>query len=273
VNHDEMVAGVRKVFDLVAADYDNVGVPFFQPIAAGLVEAVGAAHGDRALDLGCGNGVSSRALAAAVAPDGSLVGIDLSAAMVDRARLSLDGALSDVTFLVGDASDPKVPAASFDVVIASLVVFFLPDPAAAVSRWVRLLRPGGRIGLSTFGPSSPVWQALEGHLREFMPPMDPRMLGPQSPFATDAGMAELLRNAGAVRVQTSSRRVEFAFAGFDQWVRFSRSVGQRVAWERMSAADTSRVLEQTRRTFDQGAAQGGTLPAWQEVRYTVGSAP
>jgi len=268
-----MVAGVRKVFDLVAADYDNVGVSFFQPIAAGLVEAVGAAHGDRALDLGCGSGVSSRALAAAVGPDGSLVGIDLSPAMVERARRSLDGALSNVTFLVGDASDPKLPAGSFDVAISSLVVFFMPDPAAAVSRWVRLLTPGGRIGLSTFGPSSPEWQALEGHLREFMPAMDPRMVGPQSPFATDAGMADLLTKAGAVGVRCSSRRVEFAFAGFEQWVRFSRSVGQRVAWERMSHEDTSRVLEQTRRTFEEAAAPGGTLPAWQEIRYTVGSAP
>lgn len=174
------------MFDLVAADYDNVGVPFFRPIATGLVEAVGAAPGDRALDLGCGNGVSSRALAAAVGHDGSLVGIDLSPAMVELARRALNGAL-------------------------------------------RLLAPGGRIGLSTFGPSSPEWQALESHLREFMPAMDPRMVGPQSPFATDAGMADLLTNAGAVGVQTSSRRVEFQFGGFDQWVRFSRSVGQRVA--------------------------------------------
>lgn len=273
VEHEEMVAGVRSVFDLVAPEYDNVGVPFFQPIAAGLVEAVGAAQGDRALDLGCGNGASTRALATAVAPSGSLVCLDLSPAMVERAQRSLDGTPSDVTFLVGDASDPKLPVASFDVVISSLVVFFLPNPAAAVSRWVRLLAPGGRIGLSTFGPSSQEWQALEMPLLQFMPPLDPRMAGPQSPFASDAGMEALLANAGAVRVHTSSRRVQFAFDSFDQWLRFSRSVGQRVAWERMSPEDTSRVLEQTRRTFEEAAESSGTLPAWQQVRYTVGSAP
>lgn len=273
MDHDGIVAGVRKVFDLVAGDYDNVGLPFFQPIAAGLVEAVGATRGDRALDLGCGNGASSRALAAAVGHEGSLVGIDVSPVMLEMARRSLDGALPEMTFLVRDASDPALPEGAFDVVISSLVVFFLPDAATAVSRWVRLLRPGGRIGLSTFGPSSPQWQALEGHLRAFMPPGDPRMVGPQSPFASDAGMVDLLTSAGAVGVQTSSRRVELTFAGFDQWVRFSRSVGQRVAWERMSDQDTSRVLEQARRTFDDSAAPDGALRAWQEVRYTVGSAP
>lgn len=273
MDQDQMVAGVRRVFDLVAADYDNVGVPFFQPIAAGLVEAVGASPGDRALDLGCGNGASSRILAASIAPEGSLVGLDLSPAMVELARRSLEGTLPEVTLLVGDASDPPLPPGSFDVAIASLVVFFLPDPAAALSRWVRLLTPGGRIGVSTFGESSPQWQALDSHLREFMPPLDPRTVGPQSPFASDAGMAELLTNAGAVGVQSSSRRVDISFASFDQWLRFSRSVGQRVAWERMSDEDTCRVLEQTRTTFEDGAGPDGILSAWQEVRYTVGTAP
>lgn len=268
-----MVAGVRRTFDLVAADYDNVGVPFFQPIADGLVEAVGPAPGDRALDLGCGNGAASRALAAVLGPQGSLVGLDLSPAMVEQARRSIDGSLSDVTFLVGDASDPDLPEGSFDVVISSLVIFFLPDPAAALSRWVPLLRPGGRIGLSTFGPSSPTWQALDGHLREFMPPLDPRTVGPASPFASDEGMAALLADAGATDVRTSPRRVEFGFESLDQWHRFSRSVGQRVAWERMSDADTSRVLDEARTTFEDAAGEDGTLRVCQQVRYTVGSRP
>ena len=59
---------------------------------------------------------------------------------------------------------PRTPtclAASYDVVASSLVLFFLPDPAAALARWVRLLAPGGRIGLTTFGEEHPVWTALE----------------------------------------------------------------------------------------------------------------
>jgi ubiquinone/menaquinone biosynthesis C-methylase UbiE len=271
MDREKMVAGVRGIFDLVAADYDNVGVSFFQPIAAGLVAAVGAAPGDRALDIGCGNGTSSRALAAAIGPLGSLVGLDLSPAMLQRARDSLDGQLSAATFLVGDASDPQLPEGSFDVVISSLVIFFLPDPAEALSRWVPLPAPGGRIGLSTFGPPSEEWQALESHLRAFMPPLDPRMVGPQSPFASDEGMAALLAGAGAVDVQTSTRRIDVTFDTFEQWHRFSRSVGQRVAWERMSEDDTARVLEETRRTFEEAAAPDGTLPVWQHVRYTIGS--
>lgn len=264
---------MRNLFDLVAPDYDNVGVPFFQPIADGLVDAVGAAPGDRAADLGCGNGAACRALAAAVAPNGSLVALDLSPAMVDGARTSLEGSLSDVTFVVGDASDPPLPPGSFDVIISSLVVFFLPDPAEALSRWVRLLTGGGRIGVSTFGAATPAWDALEDRLRPFMPPMDPRMVGVESPFASDAGMERLLGDAGAVEVQTRSGRIEFAFEGFEHWVRFSRSVGQRVAWDRMSEEDTRRVLDETRKVYDAAAEPSGRLPVWQDVRYTIGVRP
>jgi SAM-dependent methyltransferase len=178
-----------------------------------------------------------------------------------------------VEFLVGDAADPALPDGSFDVVIASLVVFFLPDPAEVLGRWVRLLAPGGRIGLSTFGSSRPEWAALEDLLREFMPPMDPRMVGPQSPFASDTGMETLLGEAGAVRVHTFSRRVEFAFESFEQWVRFSRSIGQRATWERMTQDDTARILRRARRMCAEAAAPDGSLPVWQLVRYTVGSAP
>lgn len=273
VERDEIVAGVRRLFDLVADSYDAVGVTLFEPIATGLVEAVGAGPGDRAVDLGCGNGVSSRALAAAVGPTGSVVGLDLSPAMVERAAAALDGSPTEVTFVVGDAQDPDLSPASFDAAIASLVVFFLPDAAGAVSRWLRLLRPGGRLGISTFGPSSPQWQALEAPLREFMPPTDPRMAGPQSPFGSDGGMEALVTGAGAVDVQTSSRRVEFAFDDVDHWVRFSRSVGQRIAWERMTDDQRAGVLERSRATFAEVAGPDGSLPVWQQVRYTVGRAP
>jgi hypothetical protein len=103
--------------------------------------------------------------------------------------------------------------------------------------------------------------------------MDPRMVGPQSPFASDGGMEAMLSGAGAVDVTTSSRRIEFAFEDFDHWVRFTRSVGQRVAWERMSHEDAAGVIERARRTYHEAAGPDGRLPVWQDVRYTVGFAP
>jgi SAM-dependent methyltransferase len=93
------------------------------------------------LDLGCGTG--SLALLAAGAGH-RVLGVDLSPRMVEQARAKLGGA---ATVVAGDAADPPVGDRRFDAVLVRHVVWTLPDPAAALARWVALLRSGGRLVL------------------------------------------------------------------------------------------------------------------------------
>lgn len=96
------------------------------------------------LDVGCGTG----SLSVLAAADGHRVtGIDLSPAMVHRARDKAAGLGLDATFAVGDAGAPRVPACSVDVVLVRHVTWTLPAPHDALGRWVDLLRPGGRLVL------------------------------------------------------------------------------------------------------------------------------
>jgi SAM-dependent methyltransferase len=96
------------------------------------------------VDLGCGTGT----LALLLADAGHRVrGLDLSPAMVERARAKLAAAGHDVPVEVGDASRPPFEAGSADVVLCRHVLWALPDPGAALERWARLLRPGGRLVL------------------------------------------------------------------------------------------------------------------------------
>jgi SAM-dependent methyltransferase len=96
----------------------------------------------RVLDLGCGTGT----LSALVAGLGHRVhGVDLSGAMLARARHKAAGAAA--TFARGDADLPPVRAGSVDVVLCRHVLWALPDPAAAVRRWLALLASGGRLVL------------------------------------------------------------------------------------------------------------------------------
>ena len=134
---------------------------------------------------------------------------------------------------------PPLPAASFDVVASSLVLFFLPDPAAALARWVRLLAPGGRIGLTTFGDEHPVWTALNELFRPWLPPgmLDPKVVGPDAPFSSDAGMETLLRDAGATDVRTVTRRVDVPWGDVEGWKAFSMSTGQRAMWAMVPAEE------------------------------------
>ncbi|MFC4015015.1 class I SAM-dependent methyltransferase [Nonomuraea purpurea] len=97
------------------------------------------------LDLGCGTG----SLSLLLAEQGHRpVGVDLSPLMVERARQKLVAAGFDAVMAVGDASDPSPQAGtSFDVVLSRHLLWTLPDPEAALRRWIGLLRPGGRLVL------------------------------------------------------------------------------------------------------------------------------
>ena len=100
----------------------------------------------RVADLGCGTGTLSVLLAQA----GHRVdGVDLSPQMVEAAMRKAAGAGVEgaVSFRVGDAARPPFEAGGYDVALCRHVLWALPDPDAAVARWVRLLAPGGRLVL------------------------------------------------------------------------------------------------------------------------------
>jgi SAM-dependent methyltransferase len=95
-------------------------------------------------DLGCGTG----SLAVLLAQHGFLVrGLDRSARMVAAACDKAAQAGMGIEFREGDAAVPPYPKASSDVVLARHVLWAMPDPAAALAKWVDLLRPGGRLVL------------------------------------------------------------------------------------------------------------------------------
>ncbi|MFE0810096.1 class I SAM-dependent methyltransferase [Streptomyces sp. NPDC058848] len=105
------------------------------------------------LDLGCGTG----SLSLLAAEQGHRVtGVDLSPAMVERARAKLAG--RDAVFLTGDAGAPPVGEQRFDAVLVRHVLWTLPDPGRALRHWRELLRPGGRLVLveGVWGTVTPV---------------------------------------------------------------------------------------------------------------------
>jgi ubiquinone/menaquinone biosynthesis C-methylase UbiE len=269
------VARVRAIFEAVADDYDQSGVPFFVPTAQGLVDTLHPAPGERALDIGCGRGAVAILLARAVLPSGTLDAIDVSPAMVEHTKALLRGEGLDARVQVMDATDPQLPPASFDLVASSLVLFFLPDPPAALARWVTLLAPGGRIGLTTFGDEHPVWTQLDDLFRPWVPPgmLDPKVVGPDAPFATDAGMEKLLRDAGATDVRTVTVRLDVPWGDVDGWKAFSMSTGQRAMWASVPAEEREALLVRAGEILDAARDDTGRVVIWQDMRYTLGTAP
>jgi ubiquinone/menaquinone biosynthesis C-methylase UbiE len=194
---DPEITPYAALFDRLSGSYDQSGVPFFGPIAGGLVDRLWVQPGETALDIGSGRGAVTSRLAEAVGPTGRVDALDLAPHMVRH--LAADTAhLAHVHVAIGDAADPRPPAAPYDVVASSLVLFFLDEPVDVLVRWRSLLRPGGRLGVTTFQDWWGAWEALLALADEFS-----SEAGTQSDdrFWSDAGMDGMLREAGFAEVR------------------------------------------------------------------------
>lgn len=263
-------AGIAGVFDRAADTYDAVDVAWFQPIANGLVDELAVQPGERVLDVGCGRGAALVPLARAVGPTGTALGIDLSPRMVQRTAQDLVG-MPQVQVWVADACAPDLPASSFDVVASSLVLFFLPDPGAAVATWSQLLVPGGRLGVATFGPQDERWKRIDAVFTPYLPAamLDARTSGQRGPFSSDEGMAQLLHDSGLVDVRTCRRSVEAVFRDAQHLMQFSWSHGQRAMWEAVPERQRPALRRDIIGAVNELSEESGRLTFSQPVRYTL----
>jgi ubiquinone/menaquinone biosynthesis C-methylase UbiE len=272
----EQTARIAALFDALSATYDGVGVDFFQPIAAGLLAALEPRPGERWLDVGCGRGAVLVPAATAVGPAGTVVGLDISASMVERARaLAAQRGLAQVEVRVDDAQAPSPAGAPFDVVSSSLVLFFLDDPGAALAAWARLLRPGGRLGVTTFGAADPRWEHVDAVFEPYLSAAmrDARTSGRRGPFASDAGMEALLREAGYAEVRTVPGSIPVRFADAAHWHRFTWSTAQRAMWLAVPEAERPRVRAEAERRLGEARGADGSIVLQQAVRYSLGRRP
>ncbi len=125
-----------------------------QPYHRQLMPAAAIAPGERILDIGCGNGLTSRDAARAAGPGGSVLGVDLSGPMLARAeQLAKEEGLDNVRFEQADAQVHHFEAGAYDLAMSRFGVMFFLDPVAAFTNIASALHSGGRLALL-------VWQSI-----------------------------------------------------------------------------------------------------------------
>ena len=157
--------------------------------------ALAAAPGERVLDLGCGCGETTLALAARVGPQGSVLGVDLSEPMLARARERAAAAgLGPLEFLAADAQTAAFAEARFDAAFSRFGVMFFGAPEVAFANVRRALRPGGRLAFVCWRPV-----AENAWVRVPMQAAAPFFPSPPAPPPPDAPGPFSLADAGRVR--------------------------------------------------------------------------
>lgn len=128
---------VNNLPPATVAAYCGVGNPF----SLGAIK-----EGQFVLDIGCGAGIDLLIAAQIVGPKGRVVGIDMVAAMLDRAQEHIKLAAADHTCVQkGSAEELEFPDNTFDVVISNGVFNLVLDKTKALSEVLRVLKPGGRL--------------------------------------------------------------------------------------------------------------------------------
>ncbi len=143
----------------------TIGVPF----ATALLDATGLHRGERVLDVACGTGVVTRLAAEQVGPNGTVAGLDINPAMLAVAR-SVPSSGAAVEWHQASAEQLPLADGSFDVVLSSLGLQFVPDKASALSEMRRVLDPRGRLAIATVGPTPPLFAILEQALARHVKP-------------------------------------------------------------------------------------------------------
>ena len=150
---DEARHRATATYNAAADAYDDPANSFWARFGRQTVERLDLQRGSAVLDVCCGSGASALPAAKAVGSEGSVVGVDLADRLLDVARRKARAqGLMNVKFQTGDMLNLPFPNESFDAVVCVFGIFFVPDMTAAVRELWRVLRPGGQLAVTTWGP-------------------------------------------------------------------------------------------------------------------------
>ena len=214
--------------------------------------------GERVLDLGCGSGTTVLALAARVGAAGHVLGVDVAAASVAKARERIAASgLGQAEMVLADAATHPFPQQSFDLAFSRFGVMFFADPIAAFGNIRRALKPGGRLALVAFRkPAENPWATgpVEA-VRRLLPPMPPPV--PNAPgqfgWADEAWVRHILQGGGFR---------DIALAPHDPRMRLG-GPGEAAA----AAANSLRIGPLARATLDMAPAEREAVRAGVEAFY------
>jgi O-methyltransferase / aklanonic acid methyltransferase len=272
---------VTDVFNDAAPRYDR-GVEFFTLMGARLVELVAPRVGGRVLDVGCGRGACLSPAATAVGAAGQVVGIDIAPAMIDEAWRETERlGLGNVELMVMDAEDdPPFAPGSFDYVIGSYSIIFLPDPFAALTRFGKLLAPGGRLAFTgpvfsydTFPfPPEPFGQIItDDFLQHIEEERQPHRIVERY-YSWPAGremLSATLAAAGFDNVVIIDEPVQMVSGSGHDWVAWSRTQGMRLLWNNLPEQPRRELEKSIITELDSRRAADGLITVETPVRYIL----
>lgn len=246
VMRDPDIKAVSAATYAATADhFDDPALSFWDRFGQETVARIGLRPGDRVLDACCGTGASALPAAQVVGGTGHVLGVDLAEPALALARgKALRRGLTAVDFRAADVERTGLPSESFDAVVCVFGIFFLPDMAAAIAELWRLVRPGGTLAITVWGPgfmepaTSAFWAAVGAERAD--------LVGGFHPWTrvTDAAaLSDLFGRAGAAAPIVEAAPGSHRLAGPEDWWTIVLGTGYRATVAQLDPAAAQRVRE------------------------------
>jgi ubiquinone/menaquinone biosynthesis C-methylase UbiE len=229
---------VSETFDRTAVEYGKKSSSFFNYFGKRLVAHVNVLPGQQVLDIATGRGAVLFPLAEAVGSSGRVVGIDISPHMIrETSKEAGKMGLSWVEFICMDAEQLDFPDNSFDFVFCGFGLFFLPSIPTALAEWKRVLKPNGKLVVSTWGEDSVLDTLINSELKEIY-----RMSGIiTTPLWSDKALSHILQEALFTTIQTFEETQTFVHKTAEEWWESLWTHATRAQLEQLSPAQVQNL--------------------------------
>ena len=217
---------VMDIFDQVAPEFGENDCSYFDYFGKQLVEFANLSPGDHVLDVATGKGAVLHPALQRLGPKGKIVGIDLSRQMIAELRKRVP---NHIELLQMDAEHLEFPDSSFDVVFCAFALYFFIDISAALSEFRRVLKPGGRLAVSSFGRGKSLVDWTIHRATELG--SKPLKINPI--YSIDV-LKQFLEAAHFKQIQTQAETRVFCFENFEDWWKSLWTHGVRALMNQLS---------------------------------------
>jgi ubiquinone/menaquinone biosynthesis C-methylase UbiE len=229
-----------------AADfYDALPLSFWDYFGRRTIELASLPSGSRVLDVCCGAGASALPAAEAVGPTGNVIGVDLAKELLALARTkAAQRNLTNIEFELGDMLALRFPGESFDAVVCVFGIFFVPDMEMAVRELWRCVRPGGQLGVTTWGPNffEPANSAFWRSIKEVRPDLH-KSFNPWDRINDPTGLRKVLDEAGVAPPKIIAENRLHRIKSAEDWWTILLGSGYRGTIEQLSQSEREKVKE------------------------------
>jgi len=223
--------------------YDHPANTFWSRYGRRSVERLQLTPGQRVLDVCCGSGASAIPAAEIVGSTGSVVGVDLADNLLALARnKAKERDLTNIEFRHSDMTQLPFDEGSFDVVVCVFGIFFVPDMEAALRELKRVVRAGGKLAITTWGPRffEPATTAFWESVRSVRPDLY-KGFNPWDRISDVEAVRSLLTAAGLDKVEAVAEADAQPVSSPEDWWAMIMGSGYRGTIEQLDPSDQERV--------------------------------